>query len=82
MRLFTSFLLLTGSSAGKKNKLNKPDKSFPQVNAADSFLSDVNLQCGAPDAQHARWVGNLGEKIVGGVEIFDEKDKGSICKIP
>lgn len=73
MRLFTSFLLLTGSSAGKKNKLNKPDKSFPQVNAADSFLSDVNLQCGAPDAQHARWVGNLGEKIVGGVEIFDEK---------
>ncbi|CBY41845.1 unnamed protein product, partial [Oikopleura dioica] len=36
-------------------------------------MSDVQQNCGAPSAASNRWMGMLGEKIVGGQSIFDEK---------
>ena len=60
--------------AGKKNK-NKgnggPDKN---ASGDGSMMSNVQLNCGAPaNRGTTRWFGELGEKIVGGTEIFDEQ---------
>ena len=53
--------------AGRRNWLRNSQRNL------GSFMSDVQQNCGAPSAASNRWMGMLGEKIVGGQSIFDEK---------
>lgn len=71
MRCFWTIVLLNAAYAGKKKKGKVPTPV--QDDSSESMLSNVQLDCGAPQKANSRWIGELGEKIVGGTEIFDEK---------
>ena len=59
MRLLIFFAAAAFAGKRKKGKGNS---------SGGSLLSNVELNCGAPDVATSRWFGEIGEKIVGGTE--------------